>query len=39
MNNQGVFVKHYTPSSNKVQKAFFSFKVSQGHKVIDLGVI
>ena len=25
--NQGVFVKHYAPSGNKVQKAIFSFKV------------
>ena len=25
--NQGVFVKHYAPGSNKVQKAIFSFKV------------
>ena len=25
--NQGVFVKHYAPGGNKVQKAIFSFKV------------
>ena len=25
--NQGVFVKHYVPGGNKVQKAIFSFKV------------
>ena len=25
-NNQGVFVKHYAPSGNKVQKDIFSFK-------------
>ena len=32
--NQGVFVKHYAPGGNKVQKAIFSFKVKvkvQGH--------
>ena len=32
--NQGVFVKHYAPGGNKVQKAIFSFKVkvrSQGY--------
>ena len=28
--NQGVFVKHYAPGGNKVQKAIFSFKV-KGH--------
>ena len=26
-NNQGVFVKHYAPSGNKVKKAILSFKV------------
>ena len=26
-NNQGVFVKHYAPGGNQVQKAIFSFKV------------
>ena len=25
--NQGMFVKHYAPGGNKVQKAIFSFKV------------
>ena len=25
--NQGVFVKHYAPGGNKVQKAIFNFKV------------
>ena len=25
--NQGVFVKHYAPGGNKVQKAIFSFEV------------
>ena len=25
--NQGMFVKHYAPGSNKVRKAIFSFKV------------
>ena len=25
--NQGVFVKHYAPGGNKVQKAIFSFNV------------
>ena len=25
--NQGVFVNHYAPGGNKVQKAIFSFKV------------
>ena len=34
-----VFVKHYALGGNKVQKAIFSFNVSQGHKVIELGVI
>ena len=30
----------YAPGSNKVQKSFFERKgQSQGHKVIDLGVI
>ena len=39
--NQDVFVKHYAPGSNKVQKAIFSFKVKVKViiKVIDLGVI
>ena len=27
LKNQGVFVKHYAPGGNKVQKAIFSFKV------------
>ena len=35
--NQGVFVKHYAPGGNKVQKAISSFKVKV--KVIDHGVI
>ena len=35
--NRGVFVKHYAPSGNKVQKAIFSLKVKV--KVINLGVI
>ena len=26
MKNQGVFVKHYAPGGNKVQKAIFSFR-------------
>ena len=30
-----MFVKHYAPGGNKARKTFFSFKVSQGHKVID----
>ena len=34
--NQGVFVKHYAPGGNKVQKAIFSFNVKV--KVTDLGV-
>ena len=25
--NEGVFVKHYAPGGNKVQKVIFSFKV------------
>ena len=33
-----MFVKHYAPVGNKVQKSYFQHKSqSQGHKVIDLG--
>ena len=34
-----MFVKHFAPNGNKVWKAIFSTKVSQGHKVIDIVVI
>ena len=39
-----VFMKHYAPGGNKVQKAicllyFYHKGQSQGHKVIDLGII
>ena len=38
--NKGVFVKHYAPGGNKVQKSYFQFQgQSQGYKDIDLGVI
>ena len=35
-----MFVKHYAHAGNKVQKNYFQCKgQSQGHKVINLGVI
>ena len=37
---QNVFVTHYAPGDNKVQKDFFKPKGhSQHHKVMDLGLI
>ena len=37
---QAVFVKHYAPGCNKVWKSFYKCNGhSQGHKVINLGVI
>ena len=36
---KNVFVKHYAPGGNKAKKDILSFKVSQGDKAIDIGVI
>ena len=35
LKNQGVFVKHYAPGGNKVQKAIFSFKVTRSLTLVS----
>ena len=34
--NQGVFVKHYAPGCNKVQKAILSFKVTRSLTLVSI---